>query len=648
MKDLSEAASSGAAGDRPVPSAVQTPAAAVFKRDEIGGSIVQRFEKQVDAFPDQLALKDAGYVYTYRTLNEAINRVAHKILAHRGAGTEPVALLLEHGAPMVIALLAVLKVGKIYVAFDPSYPKSRLASILADLQNPLVLTNDRSRALAVELAGGTSRVLSLEEVEDVHPGQNPELQISPDTPAVIYYTSGSTGQPKGVVRDHRHVLHGAWVDANTRKTSSSDCQSLLFYCNFSASQGDIFNALLNGACLYPYDFRKRGLDQMASWLIEEQITLLHSPIALFRQFLDTLEGARQPFQLRLIHLGGDAIDKRDVERIRRAFSPHCILEHRLSATETGNMTRINIDKETSIGSGVVPAGYAVADKEIQILDEDGRLVGFNQVGEIAVRSRYLAVGYWRKPELTRQKFLPDPDGGDQRIYLTGDLGRLREDGCLEHLGRKDFQVKIRGYRVETSEIVATLNQLAAVQQSVVVALEDASGENRLVAYVVPTSQPGPKVGELRTALAAELPDYMIPSTFMTLHQLPLTPNGKVDRRALPPPDLRSSRRPGPYMAPRTPTEAALAEIWSLALGVNRVGVSDNFFELGGHSLMASRILAQLRREFDIDLTLREFFELPTIAELAPAIDGFHTPSRSEGDQDEAARLDNALRMLGDF
>jgi len=299
------------------------------------------------------------------------------------------------------------------------------------------------------------------------------------------------------------------------------------------------------------------------------------------------------------------------------------------------MTGYFLDEHTPTAGHVLPVGYPAEDKEILLLDEDGAEVGGDAVGEIAVRSRFLSPGYWRRPDLTAAAFRPDPAGGPERIYRTGDLGRRLPDGCLIHLGRKDFQVKIRGFRVEVAEVEGALLSLPTVQEAVVVAREDRPGDRRLVAYLVPTARPAPTVSALRQALAATLPDYMVPAAFVALDTLPKTPGGKVDRRALPAPGRARPALDQPLVAPRTPVEATVGAIWQEVLGLDEIGLHDNFFDLGGHSLAASQVIARVTETCHVDLPLRMLFEAPTVNGLALAVvQGL----MQNVDSDEIARL----------
>ena len=282
--------------------------------------------------------------------------------------------------------------------------------------------------------------------------------------------------------------------------------------------------------------------------------------------------------------------QRDIEQYARHFSRDCILANVLGTTEVPNFRWYLVDKDTRISGGAVPVGYNYSDElKVILLDDDGEELGLNRTGQIAIKGRHLGPGYWKKPDLTRAVYLDDLDGGDERTYLTRDIGRMLPDGRLEHLGRKDSQVKVRGYRVDLSEIETVLLSLGMTREAVLVAQEDASAGRRLVAYVVPVRQPPPSVGEIRELLSETLPLYMVPSVFVFLEALPMLPGGKVDRLALPPPGAERPNLGNPLVAPRTPVEEGLAKIWAEVLRLDQVGVFDNFLELGGDSLKATKI-----------------------------------------------------------
>ena len=355
---------------------------------------------------------------------------------------------------------------------------------------------------------------------------------------------------------------------------------------------------------------------LAQWLNQEAITFCDLVPTAFRQIVNGSSNEQRFPHLRVLYLGGERVDPQDVAAYKRSLEPTAILVTGFAATETcSEVCLMLIDKATELTENVVPLGYALPSMTIYLLDEAAQVVGSNQIGEIAVKSPYLALGYWQRPELTQARFLPDASDRQQRIYLTGDLGLLRDDGALIHKGRKDFQLKIRGNRVDIGEIEATLLALSWVKQAVVTSILYESGECALIAYLVP-QQAKPTVAQIRKALAERLPSYMIPAKFVFLTALPLTVTGKIDRTALPEaqdarPDLGVA-----YVAPRTPLEATLVGIWEELLAITPIGVNDPFLDLGGNSLRAMQVHARLVNHWPIDFPLRMFFACATIAELA--------------------------------
>jgi amino acid adenylation domain-containing protein len=607
-----------------------------FKKEEIEQSLPARFEQQLRRDPNRLAVQDKSYSLTYDELNRAANRVARTLLAQIEGGEEPIGLLLEHGAPMIVAILGVLKAGKIYVPLDSSYPPARIHYMLEDSQANLIVTDNKNFPLARELAQNGRHLLNIDEVDPNLSDQNPGLALSPDTLAYILYTSGSTGQPKGVIQTHRNVLAHLQSYTNIVRISAEDRLSLLHAGAFGSAKFDIFGALLNGATVVPWEVSTAGIAPIASWLRLEGISILHWLPSAFRQFVSTLTGAEMFAAVRLLVLGSEPVSRHDLELYQQYFPPTCLFVNRLGSTETGNVRFFFADQTTRLTSSWLPVGYAVEDMEVMLLDNAGKAVAVGDEGEIVVRSRYLAPGYWRRPDLTQAAFLPDPHGGSERLYRTGDVGRMLPDGCLMHLGRKDFQVKISGHRIEVAEIELALLDLPAVEEAVVVAREDTPGDTRLVAYVVSNQKPGPVISELRRFLQQKLPDYMVPSGFMLLDTLPLTPNGKVDRRALPAPGSGRPALEQPYVPPQTPVEEILAEIWAEVLGLDRVGIHDNFFELGGHSLIAIQIMSRLPKAVQVELPLRNLFQAPTVAGLASAI--AHHKDKQGEDHDPILKL----------
>jgi amino acid adenylation domain-containing protein len=587
-----------------------------FPREAIQLSLVERFEQQVRRYPERLAVKTREHELTYAALNAEANRLAHAIVAQRGEAGEPVALLIEKSAPQIAAMLATLKAGKAYMLIDPRLPPARIQALLEDARPGLVLTNSRNEALGCQVVEEQSQLLNGEAVGAGAAADDLRLSIPLDTPAYLVYTSGSTGKPKGVVRSHRSMMWIMREYTNRLRIAPADRLTLL-----GTQAPDTFCSLLNGAAVFPLDVRGDDVLHLAGWLNREQITVYHSVPTLFRQLVGTLTPDQVFPWLRLIRLQGEPVQWRDVELFQQHFAPSCLLINSYGISETGPIAQYFIDHATPIGAGRLPVGPPCDDLDLLLLDEQGQSVPPGEPGEIAVRSRYLASGYWRNPELTRVRFLPDPNESGTCVYLTGDQGRRLLDGMLLHEGRTDFQVKVRGHRIEPGEIEAALLDLGLVQDAVVVARADEAGESRLVAYVVPGGPPGERltVSALRRALAPRLPEALIPSVFVLVETLPRTVTGKVDRRALPVPSAGRPELDTPFAPPRTAHEARLVEIWREVLGLDEVGIHDNFFELGGHSVLAARLFTQIQKRLGKELPLAAILHSPTVALLAPLI-----------------------------
>jgi amino acid adenylation domain-containing protein len=598
---------------------------------DLNDSIASCFARTVAINGDRIALKGKDLALTYSELNSLADRIARTMLEIRHESAEPVAVMMDSGVPMVAAILGILKAGNLYVPLEPSQPPDRIRSILGDAQPGLIVTNSRYQALATQSARAGVQVVNLDDVEVRAKRENPKRTILPHSIASILYTSGSTGEPKGVVHSHRNILHKTIEYTRVLQLSSQDKIALLSPCTFSLSVGFIFGALLNGGCLYPVNVRGEGLSHLADWFRQEEITVYNSVPAVFRSFVRAFSPQLSLPKLRLVHLGGEPVTAKDVELYKRHFSSDCLLVHHLGSNETGTIAYSFIDKKTPIHGDIAPAGHSPEGSEILVLDEDGTPVGFNRIGEIAVKSRFLAMGYWRKPELTRAAFLPA--GGDERIYRTGDMGLLRPDGSLEHYGRKDFQVKIRGQRVEVSEIDMALARHAAVKEAVTVAREDSRGDKCLVSYVVSESGRSVSSKQLRTFLQQRLPGYMVPSSIVFLDAMPLTLSGKLDRRALPAPTMEVDDEPLKRVLPKDGVEQKLAEIWKHLLGVETVGIHDNFFDIGGHSLLLIQLHGQLQAAFAVNMPMIELFRSTTISAQADYLSQATAPPAQAGSRE---------------
>jgi acyl-coenzyme A synthetase/AMP-(fatty) acid ligase/acyl carrier protein len=418
---------------------------------------------------------------------------------------------------------------------------------------------------------------------------------------------------------HRGVLADARNLTNGWGASASDRWLLHTSLGFANSVRSTYTALMNGGSLFPYDVKERGFGALPDWVTGNEITIFRTVSTFFRNFMASLpEGQIFP-SVRLMSVGGEPMFHPDLAMFNRHFAPPCVLAHALGPTETLTACWRLLPHGASIADGKLAIGRALPDKEVLLLDEDRREVADGDVGELAVRSRYISPGYWRDPARTAAAFIADPAGSDARVYLTGDLGRRLPDGNLLHVGRRDFQVKIRGHRVDVSEIDAALRAIDGVADAVAVGREDALGEVRLVAYYVATGQRPVSPGTLRRALATALPDFMMPSAFVALDSLPQTPTGKTDRQRLPAPDQRRVAAAAAFAAPRTALERGLATMWAEVLGIESVGVDDEFTDLGGDSLAAALIIARAETLCGVALPMPTLFHASTVARMAEVV-----------------------------
>jgi amino acid adenylation domain-containing protein len=569
------------------------------------------FEAQAERTPDAVAIVCSGKQVTYRELNSRANQLARH-LRKLGVGPEvPVGLYMERSLEMVIALLGILKAGGAYLPLDPEYPPDRLAYMLQDAQPPVVLTQE---ALADELPSLWAQVICVDSDAELFPRES-EQDSAPgavaESLAYVIYTSGSTGRPKGVLIAHRGLCNLAEAQAQTFGVSPDSRVLQFASLSFDASIFEIVMALRVGATLYltNADGPLRGL-RLLEMLRDQNINIVTLPPSV----LSALPSDDLP-SLKTIVSAGEACSADIVQRWatgRRFINAYGPTEATIWATKA----------ECHDDARKPSIGRPINNTQIYIVDSRLEPVSDGVPGELLIGGVGLARGYLNRPELTAEKFVPNPFTSipGERLYKTGDQARYLPDGQIEYLGRIDHQVKLRGYRIELGEIEAVLMEHTAVREAAVVVHEDAPSDKRLVAYIVADGQTGVTMSELRSFIRLKLPEYMTPSSFVLLDELPLTASGKLDRRALPAPDALRSEHKKNFVAPRTPVEELLSEIWKEVLGVERVSINDNFFELGGHSLLATQLIARVQEAFRKEMGPRTVFESPTIAGLAAEIE----------------------------
>lgn len=582
-------------------------------------SIHQLFDEQVALTPDAVALEFENQQLTYAELNRRANRLAHYLRALGVHAESAVGIMMERSPEMIVSLLGLLKAGGAYVPLDAEYPQERLAFMLEDAGVRVLLSQ---RALLSRLPRAEVEVICLDEIwskisaESV---ENPESEIFADNLAYITYTSGSTGQPKGVQTTHRGVVR--LVKGNDYARMDAGEVFLQFASlAFDASTFEIWGSLLNGARLVIMPAGLPTLEELGQALKRHRVTILWLTAGLFHLMVDErLEDLRG---LRQMLAGGDVLSVSHVERFLRE-AKGCTLINGYGPTESTTFACCHAMKEAVEFNRTVPIGRPIANTQVYILDTNLQPVVIGAVGHLHIGGDGLARGYLNRAEQTARSFIPHPFSQElgERLYKTGDLARYLPNGDIEFFGRVDNQVKLRGFRIEPGEIESALASHLAVRDALVVARADEDGEKQLVAYVVGASgEDVPGASQLRQFLKERLPAHMIPSLFVSLEQFPLTINGKVDYRALPAPQGAQAVRETTFVAPGTMTEEILARIWSKILGVKRIGIHDNFFELGGNSLSATQLVSQVRHTFEIELSVRDLFQHQTIAQLALPIE----------------------------
>lgn len=583
-----------------------------FPRSALDGTIADRFRAQAASFAADRAVKDGTVEWTYRDLDRLSNQIAERCLSEFGRGLEPVAIVARQGAVAVAAILGAIKAGKIYVPLDFAEPDSTISAKLENASVQGILADAAHINRAAEFATSRRPVVALEAAMAAGDASDPAIPRKPDDPVYIFFTSGSTGAPKGVFDSHRNVLHNILRYTNTLKIAPDDRLSLIQAPSFSGTVSTMFSALLNGASLYPVDIRVEGVARLAKRVRTERMTMFHSVPSIFERLVATGESFPS---LRLIRLEGDQSFGRHIRLFQENFAPPCVLVNGLGATETGLTRQYFIEPADPVEPGAVPIGFAVPDMETLVLGPDGAPVPAGEAGEIAIRSRYLACGYWRQADLTAQAFERCPDDPAMRIYRGGDLGRMDARGCLSHLGRTDFRIKLRGEWVDLEAIQAAIEARFDVADAVVTSV---GGEDTAIAaYIVPGKSCPLDAAAVRTALAAKFPHHMVPRHVILLDALPLDANGKIARKDLPIPDTPTN---APGAPPSGALEAALAECWCAVLGRTAIGRDEDFFDLGGDSLQAIDLFLSIEKTLGRRLPRSVLLEAGTIAEMAARID----------------------------
>lgn len=587
----------------------------VFASEDVSKTIVARFEAQVDKYPAKIAVHAKGKDTTYQELNNRANVLARAILEKNTANA--VGLLLTHDESCVTGMLATLKSGNAYVPIDVNNPNSRIQFILNDARCNVLVCNNETYAKALEIQQQMSNlcVINSETINTQVDTSNLQINIDPLNEAYILYTSGSTGKPKGVIQNHKNVLHYIRVYTNNVHISKEDNLSVFSTYTFDASVKDIYGAILNGATVSMFAVATEGLESLAEWLKTQNVTIIHMVPTVYRYFMRSL-GETVLSTVRLVDLGGEACYSSDIELFKNHFPKDAFLVNDYGPTEATIVSQKFISHNSNITTKNVPLGTSVTETEVFLLDENNQKLGVYGIGEITFKSNYLSLGYLNREELTQKVFITDEEGN--RMYRSGDIGRLLPSGEIEFLQRKDTQVKLNGVRIELSEIEYQLEKVPAISKAIVM-LKELHANMHITAYIQKEFDITNE--EINKALKESLPAYMLPSVFIAVEEFPLTRTGKIDRKSLP--SLRfSDVKATAYVAPSTEVEEKLVSLWAETLQLKEavVGVEDNFFELGGNSLQAVILINKVNKFFETFLTIEYLYDTLTIRALAELIE----------------------------
>jgi amino acid adenylation domain-containing protein len=583
-------------------------------------TIAQLFEQQVALTPDAVAVVSAGRSLSYRELDQRSNQLARHLQQFGVRQETLVGIAVERSVEMMVGLLAILRAGGAYVPMDPSYPAQRIALMIEDSEAPVILATEHTRSSL----GKTDRhIVSIDGDADAIASNDTHKVSSTATGqnlAYVIYTSGSTGRPKGVMIEQRNVVN-FFTGMDRAIGSDPGVWLAVTSISFDISVLELFWTLTRGFQVIIHG--DEGTQTIPEEIRKYGVTHMQSTPSLARMIAVNPDGLASLGQLKKLFLGGEALPPSLIRQLRQAF--HGEMHNMYGPTETtiwSTTFPITGDLDS------IPIGKPIANTQVYVLDSRLQPMAAGEPGDLYIGGDGVVRGYWQRPDLTAEKFLSDPFLPGNRIYRTGDIARFLPDGNLEFLGRADFQVKLRGFRIEIGEIEAALEKQAGVSQAAVVAREFKSRtqteDKRLVAYVVPKPGAGLVVADLRAALAAVLPEYMVPSNFVVLDSLPLTANGKIDRKALPNPSTLENEFGAAPEPPRNELERVIAQAWAEALGVDRVGLNENFFDLGAHSLMVAEVHMQLQQLLGRELSLVDLFQFPTVTALANHLKGEET------------------------
>ena len=579
---------------------------------------IKLFQNQLTKNSTKAALVFEGMELTYGQVDLYSNRIAH-LINHAHSKEKIIAILLSNPLSQICAMLGALKSGLCYIPLDPAYPEETIEDILNDSGVKVILTEAEQLPSIKKLGNPHMTILDIDDAEG-YSLDSINSYLTHDDFSYILYTSGSMGKPKGVVHNHRNLLHLITIYSADLQIEECDRFTYLYSYSFAAGIKDVFTALACGATLYPYVIKNKGVKQLINYLSENRITIYHSVPTVFRHLCSEFSKQTCPFpDLRIISLGSEAVTQNDFELYAKHFPDHCCMHIEYGITEAGVISQYFLDKNTQLQKGTIPIGHPVYGKEISLVDELEKPVKPYEVGEIIVNSPYIAKGYWKKGRLISFPISYSHNRFEFRVFKTGDLGVRRSDGCLEHLGRKDNQIKILGHKVNISELENFINGLELINEAVVVSKGNKLEDSSLIALVVikNSTEPNP-LSVIKKELRQKIPEYMVPAHIIKVEQIPKLPNGKRDQQKLLS-VIEEYYGAGKQIYSYNSLEQAIALIYADILDVRNFGVNDSIFELGGNSMVGSQVCSIIEDLFEIDFPASHIFTSPSVAALSQCV-----------------------------
>ncbi|MEA3476947.1 MAG: non-ribosomal peptide synthetase [Bacteroidota bacterium] len=578
-------------------------------------TIHQRFEEVASLLPDHTALRFAEQSMTYEQLDKAANQLAHQIIDLIGPEPGNVALFLENSIFQIVTILGILKAGKAYVALDTTFPAERNLYMLQDAQCQLLISNALNESKARDLSAKIQLILEM-QVDDSFPNTKPVIALGPDDDAIIFYTSGSTGSPKGALQSHKNMVHFVWGLSKVIDIVPSDSFAYYLSVAFSAHAFPLLATLLNGGALIIYHGKLEHISEFKQWLSDMKISIALMIPSFIRHFQATFTGNEKLPDLRILFPAGETLYRSDVEKIRDILKKDALIINIYASSETYVTRAYIIHHDTLLKGNIVPIGYPFKDMEFMILDEQGKSVEKDSIGEFYIRSPYIMKGYWKRPELNASVIETDPDDDQMTIFKSSDIGYYRDEDCIVCVGRKDAVIKLRGYRIDLGEIENILLESKDVKEAACVLRKNKHGIEQIIAFIVAGQDQALDIDHIKALTTRVLPGYMLPSHFIEIDELPKNEIGKTAYKSIPEPNWEFLEGGGEKVGASNKLEEKLIHLFERVLKIKPIGITDDILKIGADSLSLFVSFNEIEKAFGKKLNMDTVLDNPTVEAIA--------------------------------